>query len=264
MPQVRIVVSIKQVPETTEVKIDQANSRIDTEGLTRIINPYDTYALEEAIRIKEATGATVAVISAGPDKVDESLREALAMGADEAFHLKDAVFEGSDPLAWAYILAKGIEKCGPYDLILCGRQAMDGSSGQVGPSLAEEMGLPMISFVRKIQEIKDGYIRVERMTDDGYEVLEGPLPMVITVVKEINEPRLASLKGLMKAKRVEIPVWTAADLGLDPSRIGPAGSPTTIAKVAPPPPRSGGELIPGEPAEQVKTLVAKLKAAKVL
>ncbi len=260
----RIVVSIKQVPETTEVKIDQASNRVDTEGLTRIINPYDTYALEEAVRIKEASGATVAVISAGPEKADESLREALAMGADEAFLLCDKAFEGSDPVATAYIVAKGIAKCGAYDLVIAGRQAMDGSSGQVGPSLAEELGLPMISFVRKIEEIKDGYIRVQRMTDDGYEVLEGPLPMVITVVKEINEPRLASLKGLMKAKRVEMPVWTAADIGADPSRFGPTGSPTQTVKVAPPPPRSGGEMIGGEPAEQVKTLVAKLKAAKVL
>ncbi len=260
----RIVVSIKQVPETTEVKIDQAQNRIDTEGLTRIINPYDTYALEEAVRIKEASGATVAVITAGPEKADESLREALAMGADEAFLLCDKAFEGSDPVATAYLVARGIEKCGPYDLVIAGRQAMDGSSGQVGPSLAEELGLPMVSFVRKIEELKDGYIRVQRMTDDGYEVVEGPLPMLITVVKEINEPRLASLKGLMKAKRVTIPVWTAADVGADPARIGPAGSPTEVVKVAPPPPRSGGEMITGTPEEQVKTLVAKLKAAKVL
>lgn len=260
----RIVVSIKQVPETTEVKIDQASNRVDTGGLTRIINPYDTYALEEAVRIKEASGATVAVISAGPEKADESLREAMAMGADEAFLLCDKAFEGSDPVATAYILARGIAKCGPYDLIIAGRQAMDGSSGQVGPSLAEELGLPLVSFVRKIEELKDGYIRVQRMTDDGYEVLEGPLPMVITVVKEINEPRLASLKGLMKAKRVTIPVWTAADIGADPARIGPAGSPTQTVKVAPPPPRSGGEMIPGTAEEQVKALVAKLKAAKVL
>ena len=260
----RIVVSIKQVPETTEVKIDQAGGRVDTEGLTRIINPYDTYALEEAIRIKEASGATVAIITAGPEKANESLREALATGADEAFLLSDKAFEGSDPLASAHILARGIEKCGPYDLIICGRQAMDGASGQVGPSLAEELGLPMVSFVRKIEELKDGYIRVQRMTDDGYEVLEGPLPMVISVVKEINEPRLASLKGLMKAKRVEIPVWAAGDLGLDASRIGPAGSPTKVTKLAPPPPRSSGEMIPGTADEQVKTLVAKLKAAKIL
>ncbi|MCL6581019.1 MAG: electron transfer flavoprotein subunit beta/FixA family protein [Firmicutes bacterium] len=260
----RIVVSIKQVPETTEVKIDQAAGRVDTEGLTRIINPYDTYALEEAIRIKENSGATVAVITVGTAKADESLREALAMGADEAFLLCDEAFEGSDPLATAYVLARGIEKCGPYDLIICGRQAMDGASGQVGPSLAEELGLPMVTFVRKIEELRDGYIRVQRMTDDGYEVLEGPLPMLITVVKEINEPRLASLKGLMKAKRVTIPVWGAGDIGADPARIGATGSPTRVVRLAPPPPRTGGEMIEGTPQEQVEKLVAKLKAAKVL
>ncbi|MEW6032695.1 MAG: electron transfer flavoprotein subunit beta/FixA family protein [Bacillota bacterium] len=260
----RIVVSIKQVPETTEVKIDPAKNSVDTEGLTRIINPYDTYALEEAVRIKEASGATVAVISVGPEKVDESLREALAMGADEGFHLSDPAFEGSDPLATAYILARGIEKLGPYDLVICGRQAMDGASGQVGPSLAEELGLPCVTFVRKIEELKEGYIRVQRMTDDGYEVVEGPLPMVITVVKEINEPRLASLKGLMKAKRVTIPVWNASDLGLDPARYGPAGSPTSVARLSPPPPRTGGEMIEGTPEEQVRILVRKLRDAKVL
>ncbi len=260
----RIVVCIKQVPETTEVKIDQAQNRVDTGGLTRIINPYDTYALEEAIRIKENSGATVTVVSMGPDEVDQSLREALAMGADEAVRLSDPAFEGSDPLATAYILARGIEKLGDYDLIICGRQAMDGSSGNVGPGVAEELGLPQVTFVRKIEELKEGYIRLQRMTDDGYEVLEGPLPMLITVVKEINEPRLASLKGLMKAKRVTIPVWGLSDLGADPSRVGPSGSPTVVAKVAPPPPRSGGEIIEGTPEEQVKTLVAKLKAQKVL
>lgn len=260
----RIVVSIKQVPETTEVKIDQAANRVDTEGLTRIINPYDTYALEEAIRIKEASGATVAVITCGPEKADESLREALAMGADEAFLLSDPAFDGSDPVATAYIVARGIEKCGPYDLVIAGRQAMDGSSGQVGPSLAEELGVPTVSFVRKIEELKDDYIRVQRMTDDGYDVLEGPLPMLITVVKEINEPRLPSLKGLMKAKRVTIPVWSAVDIGVDPARVGPAGSPTRLSKVAPPPPRAGGEMLEGTPEEQVRKLVARLKAAKVL
>jgi len=260
----RIVVSIKQVPETTEVRIDQAANRVDTGGLTRIINPYDTYALEEAIRIKEASGATVAVVTCGPEKADESLREALAMGADEAFLLSDPAFEGSDPVATAHIVARGIAKCGPYDLVIAGRQAMDGSLGQVGPSLAEELGVPMVSFVRKIEELRDGYIRVQRMTDDGYDVLEGPLPMLITVVKEINEPRLASLKGLMKAKRVTIPVWNASDIGVDPAKIGPAGSPTRISGVAPPPPRSGGEMLEGTPEEQVEKLVARLKAAKVL
>jgi len=258
----RIIVSIKQVPETTEVKI--AGDRVDTEGLTRIINPYDTYALEEAIRIKERSGATVSVVSAGPEKVMESLREALAMGADEAFHLSDPAFEGADPVASAYVVARGIEKIGDYNLIICGRQTMDGSAGIVGPALAVELGLPQITFVRKIVELEEDHIKVERMTDDGYEVLEGPLPMVITVVKEINEPRLASLKGLMKAKRVEIPVWGGADLGVDPERVGEAGSPSRMVKVAAPPPRTGGEIIEGEPAEQVKTLVAKLKAAKVL
>jgi len=141
---------------------------------------------------------------------------------------------------------------------------MDGSTGHVGPSLAEELGLPQITFVRKIEELKDGYIRVQRMSDDGYEVCEGPLPILLTVVKEINEPRLASLKGLMKAKRVEIPVWGAADLGLDASRIGQAGAVVGVVKVAPPPPRAGGEILEGTPEEKVQALVAKLKAAKVL
>ena len=196
-----IVVCVKQVPGTSEVKINKETNTIIRDEAEAIINPFDEYAIEEGVRVKENVGGSVTVISMGIPKTAELLRETIAVGVDEAVLLTDKAFAGADTLATSYTHSMGIKKLGDYDLIICGKQATDGDTAQVGPSLAEKLGVPHTTNVRKIEEIKEGYIRCQRMTDDGYEVVEMPLPAVIAVVKEINEPRYRSLKGELKAKK---------------------------------------------------------------
>ena len=204
-----VVVCIKQVPGTTEVGIDPKTNTLVREGVKSILNPFDAYALEEGVRIEEQHGGKVTAISMGPPQAEEALRDAIAAGADEAILLSDGAFAGSDTLATSFVLAKACAKIADYDLIICGRQTIDGDTGQVGPELAENLGIPFVAYVSKIEEIKDGRMRVRRMIEEGYEVIEMSLPGVITVVKEINVPRLPSLRGMAKAKSIEIPVWTA-------------------------------------------------------
>lgn len=255
-----IIVCVKQVPGTTEVKMNKETNTIIREGVEAIVNPFDVYAVEEGIRIKEKTGGKVTVLSMGIPSVAELLKETIAVGADEAVLLSDRVFAGADTLATAYALSMGVKKIGAYDLILCGKQATDGDTAQVGPSLAEKLGVPHTTYVRRIEEIREGYIRCQRMTDDGYEVIEMPLPAVITVVKEINEPRLPSLKGMMRSKKTEVPVWTAADIGANENLCGLAGSPTQVVETFVPVHNVNSEMIEGEPGEQAKKLAEKLMA----
>jgi len=246
------------VPGTNEVKMNNETNTIIREGVESIVNPFDVYAIEEGVRIKERTDGKVTAISMGIPSVAEMLRETIALGVDEAVLLSDRAFAGSDTLATAYALSMGIKKIGAYDLIICGKQAIDGDTAQVGPSLAEKLGIPHTTYVRKIDEIRDGYIRCERMTDDGYEVIEMTLPALITVVKEINEPRLPSLKGMMRAKKAQIPVWTADDVGADKELCGLKGSPTQVIRTFVPVHETKSEMIQGEPAEQARILVEKL------
>ena len=254
-----IIVCIKQVPGTTEVKMNKETNTIIREGVEAIINPFDTYAVEEALRIKENAGeGKVTVISMGIPTVAEQLKETIALGADEAVLLSDRAFAGADTLATAYALSMGIKKISEYDLVICGKQATDGDTAQVGPSLAEKLDIPHTTYVRKIEEIKDGHIRCQRMTEDGYEVIEMPLPAVITVVKEINEPRLPSLKGMMRSKKAVIPVWTADDVGADKELCGLKGSPTQVVETFVPVHNVQSEMIEGEPADQAKNLADKL------
>ena len=254
-----VIVCVKQVPGTTEVKMNKETNTIIREGVEAIVNPFDVYAVEEGIRIKEKTdGGKVTVLSMGIPSVADLLKETIAVGADEAVLLSDRAFAGADTLATAYALSMGVKKIGAYDLIICGKQATDGDTAQVGPSLAEKLGIPHTTYVRKIEEIREGYIRCQRMTDDGYEVIEMPLPAVITVVKEINEPRLPSLKGMMRSKKAQVPVWTAADVGADENLCGLAGSPTQVVETFVPIHNVNSEIIEGEPAEQAKKLAEKL------
>ncbi|MDD5603113.1 MAG: electron transfer flavoprotein subunit beta/FixA family protein, partial [Eubacteriales bacterium] len=181
--------------------MNKETNTIIREGVESIINPFDTYAVEEGIRIKENTQGKATVLSMGIPSVAEMLKETIALGVDDAVLLSDRAFAGSDTWATAYALSMGVRKIGHYDLIICGKQATDGDTAQVGPSLAEKLGIPHITCVRKIEELRDGYIRCQRLTDDGYDVVETALPALITVVKEINEPRLPSLKGMIKAKK---------------------------------------------------------------
>ncbi len=259
-----IIVCIKQVPDTTDVRINPETNTLVREGVESIINPFDLYAIEEGVRIKEKHGGTVTVISMGPPQVEKALREAISLGVDEAIHLCDRAFAGADTWATSYTLARGIEKKGNYDIVICGKQAIDGDTAQVGPGIAVRLDIPQITYVRKIEEINGGVIRVQRMTEEGHEVIEGDLPILISVVKEINEPRLPSLKGKMRAKKAEIITWGATDIGADEQLIGLNGSPTQVVTIFSPPAREGGEILKGEPLEMVEQLIEALERQKII
>lgn len=253
-----VIVCVKQVPATTDVKMNYETNTIIREGIESIINPFDTYAVEEALRIKEQTSGKVTVISMGIPSVAEMLKQTIAMGVDECILLSDRAFAGADTLATSYTLSMGIKKIADYDLIICGKQATDGDTAQVGPSLAESLGIPHTTFVRKITEIDNGVVKCQRMTDDGYDDIELPLPALITVVKEINEPRLPSLKGMMRAKKTEITVWKAGDIDADIQRCGLIGSPTRVVKTFVPVHDVKSEMFEGTPEEQAKQLADRL------
>jgi electron transfer flavoprotein beta subunit len=259
-----VVVCIKQVPAKIKIEIDPRTGTLASGGVDRAINPPDLYALEEGIRIKEKTKGKVMVMTMGPAKADESLREAIGFGADEAILLSDPGFEGSDTWATSHILSKAVKKIGQFDLVLCGKQSIDGETGQVGPQLAEALGVPFVSLVNKIEELGQGSIKVMRMSDEGHQLIEMMLPGVITVVKEINVPRIPSLRGLMAAKKARIPVWNAQELGIDPATVGSAGSPTRVARVFFPQRSGKSEMLQGGPESQVEQVVEKLRQARAI
>jgi electron transfer flavoprotein beta subunit len=259
-----IVVCLKQVPGTTEVKIDPQTNTLIRQGIENIINPFDTYALEEGVRLKEQHGGKVTVITMGPPQAEEALREAISLGADEAILLSDSAFAGADTWATAYTLSRAIIKLGQIDIIICGRQTVDGDTGQVGPELAEMLDMPFVAYISQIEEIADGHIRVRRMVEDGHEVIETTLPAVITVVKEINVPRLPSLRGITRSKSVSIPVWDAGELGVAQDMVGLPGSSTQVIKVFFPRRISQGEMLEGDIESKVESLIDKLKDASLL
>jgi len=259
----KIIVCIKQVPDTTEVKINPETNTLIREGVASIINPFDMYAIEEGLRLRERFGGEAIVLTMGPPQAKETLREALSLGIDKAIHLCDRAFAGSDTWATSLVLSKAIEKIGGYDLIICGKQASDGDTAQVGPGIAAHLNLPQATYVRRIDSLHldtDPKIMVaERLLEEGYEIMELKMPALITVVKEINEPRLPSLRGKMNARKAEIPTWSNVDLGIDTTQIGLDGSPTRVVKIFTPPPKKGGKIFQGEPEETVSQLVAELK-----
>jgi len=246
----RIVVCVKQVPDPENAKMDWETGTVVREGVKNIINPFDLYAIEEALRIKEKLGGEVIVISMGPPQAEEALREAIAMGADKAILITSRDFAGADTLATSYTLSQAIKKIGDVDLIICGKQAIDGDTAQVGPGVSAHLDLPQITFVGKIDEITEDRIRAERMVEGGYQVVESPLPCVITVVKDINIPRLPSLKGKIAAKKAEIPHWGPEDIDADPKRIGAAGSPTMVEEVFAPELKKEGRIYSEEQMEE--------------
>ncbi|MFC1809055.1 electron transfer flavoprotein subunit beta/FixA family protein [Candidatus Omnitrophota bacterium] len=254
-----IVVCIKQVPDTTDVKINPETNTLVRDGVASIINPFDMYAIEEALRIKEKVGGKVIAITMGPPQAESALREAISLGVDEVILLSDRAFAGSDTWATSYALAQGIKKLGKVDLILCGKQAIDGDTAQVGPGIAVQLDIPQVMFVKHTREISESKIVVERMTEEGGEVIESSLPVMISVVKEINIPRLPSLKGKMRSKKAEIIKWTSADLDVEEDCIGLNGSPTVVNKIFTPPRRSSGVIFEGEPQETVAKLYEALK-----
>lgn len=256
-----IVVCIKQVPETADVRINPETNTLIREGVKSIINPFDMYAIEEAIRLKEKFGGKTIVISMGPPQADSALREAIALGIDEAILVSDRAFAGSDTWATSYTLAAAIKKIKDFDLVICGKQASDGDTAQVGPGISVWLNVPQVAYVKKVEDISEKKAKVERMTEEGYDVIECPLPALFTVVKEINEPRLPSLKGMMKSKKAQIINWKKDDLGLDENKIGLKGSPTQVVKIFTPPKRAGGQILQGETKEVVDKLTDLLKDA---
>jgi electron transfer flavoprotein beta subunit len=254
---VNIVVCIKQVPGTTKVTINPETGTLIRDGVEAIVNPFDEFAIEEALRIKERVGgAMVKVISMGPPQAEAALRAAIAMGADEGYLVSDRAFAGSDTWATSYTLAKGIKALGETHLVICGKQAIDGDTAQVGPGVAEMLGLPFVAWVRKVEEITARSIRVQRLMEEGYDVVEMPLPGLITVVKEINTPRLASLKGKMRAKSAKITTLDAAALATEKAKTGLSGSPTQVLRSFVPVRKCGGEKISGEVTELVGKIVS--------
>jgi len=254
-----IIVCVKQVPDAKDVRLDPETNTLAREGVEAIMNPFDRHALEEAVCLKERLGGKVTVLSMGPPQAQDVLREAISCGADEGVLVSDRAFAGADTWATSYTLARAVRTIGDFDLILCGKQAIDGDTAQVGPGLASRLDVPYVTCVQKIREATDTTLQVERMMDDGYDVLQVPLPALLTVVKDINEPRVSSLKGKMKAKKAGITIFSAADIGADEQCIGLAGSPTRVVNVFAPEPRGERRIFSGTAEEQVDQLVEQLK-----
>lgn len=263
-----IVCCIKQVPATTEVKINPETNTLVREGVETQINPFDVYALEEAVRIKERRAkegleTKVYVVTMGPPQADIALREAISLGADEGVLLCDRAFAGADTWCTSFALAMGCKKLNA-DLVICGQQAIDGDTGQVGPGIAVHLAWAQASYLAEVEEITDKKMKVKRLLEEGYEVCELELPAVVTVVKEINEPRTPSLRGKMASKKATFTVWGAADLDADPDKLGLAGSPTQVVKIMTPPSRKGGAKVEGETEELIASLFDTLKSMEVI
>ncbi len=254
----KIIVCIKQVPDAKDVRLDPVTNTLAREGVESIMNPYDQHALEEAVRLKEKCGGEVIVISMGPPQAEEVLRQAISCGADNAILVSDRAFAGADTWATAYTLERALKKIGDFDLVLCGKQAIDGDTAQVGPGLATRLGIPYLTCVQKIREANANGLVAERMMDDGYDVVAVDYPALLSVVKDINEPRVPSIKGKMRAKKAEIIRYSAETIEADPTCIGLPGSPTKVVSVFPPLSRGERTLLTGTLDEQIEQLVDKL------
>ena len=261
----KILVCVKQVPDTTEVRIDRETNTLQRQDVPSILNPFDRHALEEALRVKERCGGTVSVLTMGPLQAQEVLKECLALGADEAVLVSDKAFAGADTLATSRTLAAAIAKLQPAELIFCGKQAIDGDTAQVGPELAEHLNMAQITCVSKLEVFPaERRLIAEREVEDGHEVLELSLPAVLTVSKSLNEPRYPSIKGRLRANKTSIPILTLADLGLQAEETGLQGSPTRVVRIFAPETRKGGEVIQGmAPRQAADSLAIRLKQAGI-
>ena len=259
-----IVICIKQVPETTEVEFDKETGRLKRDGVAAVINPFDEYAIETGLRLKEKHGGRVKVISMGPPAAEQALRDAIAMGCDEGFLVTDRVFGGADTWATSLTLAKSIQTTGPHDIIICGLKTTDGDTGQTGPEMAEHMGEPCISYVSAIIDVKDRKVTLKRNLDDGVETLEAPMPLIITVGKDVGQPRLATLRGRLAAKKAVIKPITNKELGMNPKELGLDGSYTRVTKIFTPEPHAGGEVIKGTPDQLADAIFKRLKEEKIV
>jgi len=261
----KIIVCIKQVPDTTEIKIDRVKGTLMRDGVPSILNPDDANALEAALKIKDEYPETeVDVLSMGPEQASYALRECLAMGADNAYLLSSRAFGGADTCSTSTTLAYGVKKIGDYDFIFAGRQAIDGDTAQVGPQLAQRLELPIATYVQNIREIREKTVIVERQLEDGYEILEVKRPCVLTAVKEMNEPRYMSVIGIERAYQKEIIVWDENDIELDVNNCGLNASPTKVFRSFTPPPKGKGEILSGTVNEMAHSLISKLMEKHIL
>jgi electron transfer flavoprotein beta subunit len=264
---VHFVVPIKQVPETSNVRMDPVTGTMIRAGVGTVVNPLDLFAIELAVRLKEAHGGRITTLTMGPRGAEKALREALAMGCDDGVLVSDRAFAGSDSWSTSYTLAQAIRKVGDFDLIVAGERATDGDTGQVGPGIAAWLGLPLATYVAAVSRFEPAAagargrgLTVERLVEEGYQVLDLPLPALVTVVKEVAAPRLPTLRGKRRAKAVEIPLVTAADLEVEPGFLGLKGSPTKVVKVATPKVTRGGRLVRALDDEAVAGAVDELLA----
>lgn len=262
----RSVVCVKRVPETPTFEIVPPKELRFRDGTNFAMNAFDEFAVEEALQQKDKHGGELTVLSLGPSENEKILKDCLAMGATGAFRLWDAAFAGGDPFTTAYLLALAIRKLGDFDLVFCGREAIDGQSGLVGPLLARALDATPITYLAKIREIDltGRSIVVERQLEGGREIVKAKLPAVLCCIKDINHPRYPSLLGIRKAAKIEVPVWGAAELGADPARCGADGARLRVESVAPPPARSGGEVLQGDADQVTDALVERIMGLKIL
>ena len=260
-----IIVLVKQVPDTTEVSIDPKTGNLVREGVESIINPHDRHALEAALQLKEQHGGLITAISMGPGQAVDALSEALGMGADEGILLSDPAFAGADTWATSYTLARAIEKKGDYDLILCGRQAIDGDTAQVGPQLAELLGIAQVTSVCGVESLESGTSRVLKRIKGGRELIHCPLPALWSVVSELNTPRYPHMERLIRAcdPKSAIVTWNAAEIGAKAQDVGLQGSLTQVIATFPPKTERKGEMLEGDPRSMVGSLVARLRENKL-
>ncbi|OPL08521.1 MAG: electron transfer flavoprotein subunit beta [delta proteobacterium ML8_F1] len=263
-----LIVPIKQVPETSNVKMDPETGTMIRDGVESIINPLDLYAIEIAIQLKETHGGKVTAVTMGPPSADKALREAIAMGCDDGVLVSDRQFAGADTWSTAYVLVKAIEKIGAVDLIIAGERATDGDTGQVGPNIAAAMDLPLATYVSAVDGVEQDAVTVQRLTEEGYEKLRLPLPALLTVVKEISYPRLPTLRGKQRAAKTEIPTFTVADLDVEAGYLGLKGSPTRVVKIETPKVTRGGKIfkVTDEESlhEAVDSLIAFMKTKEII
>jgi electron transfer flavoprotein beta subunit len=239
-----IVVCVKQVPDTWAEKKLADDKTLDRASVDGVMNELDEYAVEEALKIKEAQGGEVTVLTMGPDKAVETIRKALSMGADKAVHVVDPALHGSDALATSYALAKALGTI-DHDLVLLGVESTDARMSVIPAMLAERLGASQLTFARKV-EVGDGTVKIERLTDSGYDVVEAPTPAVVSVVEKINEPRYPSFKGIMAAKKKPLTTLTLADAGIEADKVGLEGSATEVTESAPRPPKQAGQIVKDE------------------
>jgi electron transfer flavoprotein beta subunit len=264
-----LIVCVKQIPDPeappASFKVDPtANKVIPPPGVPPVISPFDENAVEAALRVKDARGGKITVLSLGNNLVRDVVKKPLAMGADQLILLEDASYAEGDSWSTAYALAMAIKKIGTYDIIFCGRVAGDWDAGQVGSGIAEFLGIPSITVAKKV-EVVDGKVKVERLVADGYEVVEAPMPCLVTVTSELGEPRYAPLKGIMAAAKKQPIIWKPQDIGVDPSKVGAQGRLTKLTKLFQPVKEAKCEIIGGDsPAEAAVNLALRLREAKVI